>query len=97
MGEDSFLVGPAFAWGTPIAVTLSDTANNLKMDDVTAGFLVNTNTTTTAICAIVLTSSPVVLTVPIAPGGYIQLSPHSVRVKSTGTTLGSSTDLVAYF
>lgn len=95
------IVIPGPAYGTPIPVTISDTVNNLRMDNIGAGWLHNRSATTTAICSIALRSisaaSDPTETVAIPAGGVHQLSPHVLRVMSTGTTLGDPADLVAYY
>lgn len=95
------IVIPGPAWGTPVPVTKSDTVNNLRMDDVGAGFLHNRSVTTAAVCSIAFSSttgaSDVTETFTIPAGGTLQLSPHALRVMSTDTTLGDAADLVALY
>ena len=92
---------PGPPYGTPIPIAISDTVNNLRMDQIGAGWIHNRSSTTAAICSIAFGStasaSDTTETFTIPAGGSLQLSPHALRVMNTGTTLGAATDLVALF
>lgn len=81
------ILGPAY--GTPLAVTPSDTVNNLRMDSITAGYLQNKATTAVTV-AILYSSNSTAQAATIPAGGALQLSPHALRVMSTGTDGGAS-------
>lgn len=85
---------PGYQYGTPIAVTVSDTVNNLRMDQVGAGWLHNRGTEqVSAIIAMPATGVRVALAIPA--GAVLPLPNGAQRVMDTGTTAGA--DLVAFF
>jgi hypothetical protein len=81
---------PGRSWSIQKDVTVSDTVNNLMMDDMPAGYLHNAGSADIdATIGYVYTTGATGL-VRIPAGQFFQLSPHSRRVMSTGTTGGAT-------